>query len=104
MALCGDGGFLLNVGELATAVQEKIAVVAIVFNDAAYTAVKRAQQQRFDGRYMATDLVAPDFAALARAFGAEGAHAGSPDELRDAMGMALRRAGPTLIEVPLPQS
>ena len=45
----------------------------------------------------------PDFAALARAFGAEGAHAGSPDELRDAIGAALRRAGPTLIEVPLPQ-
>jgi acetolactate synthase-1/2/3 large subunit len=102
VALCGDGGFLLNVGELATAVQEKIAVVAIVFDDAAYTAVKRAQQQRFDGRYIATDLVSPDFAALARAFGAEGAHAASPDELRSAIGAALRRAGPTLIEVPLP--
>jgi thiamine pyrophosphate-dependent acetolactate synthase large subunit-like protein len=102
VALCGDGGFLLNVGELATAVQEKIAVVAIVFDDAAYTAVKRAQQQRFGGRYIATDLVAPDFAALARAFGAEGARVGSPDELRGALGAALRRAGPTLIEVPLP--
>ena len=102
VALCGDGGFLLNVGELATAVQEKIAVVAIVFNDAAYTAVKRAQQQRFDGRYIATDLVSPNFAALARAYGAEGAHAGSPDELRDAIGAALGRTGPTLIEVPLP--
>ena len=91
-------------GELATAVQEKLAVVAIVFDDAAYTAVKRAQQERFAGRFIATDLVSPDFAALARAFGAEAAHAGSPDELRGAIGAALHRAGPTLIEVPLPHT
>jgi thiamine pyrophosphate-dependent acetolactate synthase large subunit-like protein len=101
VALCGDGGFLLNVGELATAVQEKIAIVAVVFNDAAYTAVKRGQERRFGGRYIATDLVPPDFAALARAFGAAGRQAGSPEELRAAIGAALHDAGPTLIEVPL---
>ena len=51
---------------------------------------------------MATDLVAPDFVALARAFGAEGVRAGSPEALRAAIIAAGSHAGPTLIEVPLP--
>jgi acetolactate synthase-1/2/3 large subunit len=103
VALCGDGGFLLNVGELATAVQERIGVVAIVFNDATYTAVKSDQQHRFAGEYMATDLVAPDYAALAGAFGARGVRAEGVAELQDALGEALEAGGPALIEVPLPQ-
>lgn len=59
VALCGDGGFLLNVSELATAVQEKIDIVIVVFNDATYTAVKNDQYQHFNRRYIATDLLAP---------------------------------------------
>lgn len=102
IALCGDGGFLLNVGELATAVQEKLDTVIVIFNDATYTAVKNRQQERFDGRYIATDLLAPDYVALARAFGAEGVHANGPDELRYAISSAIRHTGTTLIEVPLP--
>jgi thiamine pyrophosphate-dependent acetolactate synthase large subunit-like protein len=103
VALCGDGGFLLNLGELATAVQEKIDVVAIVFNDATYTAVKLEQHQDFNRRYIATDLLAPDYVALARAFGVTGIKATSPDELREAIREAIHRTGLTLIEVPLSQ-
>jgi thiamine pyrophosphate-dependent acetolactate synthase large subunit-like protein len=102
IALCGDGGFLLNMGELATAVQEKLDTIIVIFNDATYTAVKNRQQERFDGRYIATDLLAPDYVALARAFGVEGVHANGPDELRYAISSAIRRTGTTLIEVPLP--
>ena len=102
VALCGDGGFLLNVGELAAAVQEQINVVVIVFNDATYTAVKNDQARSFHRRYIATDLLAPDYVALARAFDAQGTYAASPDALRDAISGAIRRAGTTLIEVPLP--
>jgi acetolactate synthase-1/2/3 large subunit len=102
VALCGDGGFLLNTGELATAVQECLGVVAIVFNDATYTAVKSDQQQRFAGEYMATDLVAPDFVALAGAFGADGVRAEGGDALREALSAALAAERPALIEVPLP--
>ena len=72
VALCGDGGFLLNVGELATAVQEQIDVVTVVFNDTTYTAVKQQQARRFHRRYIATDLRAPDYVAIARAFGTSG--------------------------------
>jgi len=90
------------VGELATAVQEKLDTIIVIFNDATYTAVKNRQQERFDGRYIATDLLAPDYVALARAFGAEGVHSNGPDELRYAINSAIRRTGTTLIEVPLP--
>jgi thiamine pyrophosphate-dependent acetolactate synthase large subunit-like protein len=102
VALCGDGGFLLNVGELATAVQEKLNVVIVLFNDTTYTAVKNAQSRNFDRRYIATDLVAPDYVALARAFGVEGVLASDADALRDAISTAIHCEGPTLIEVPLP--
>ena len=102
VALCGDGGFLLNAGELATAVQEAIGVVTVVFNDRTYAAVKQDQHDRFCDRYFATDLVAPDFADLARAFGMAGTRASDPDELRDTISASLERSDPTLIEVPLP--
>jgi thiamine pyrophosphate-dependent acetolactate synthase large subunit-like protein len=102
VVLCGDGGFLLNVGELATAVQEKLDLVVVVFNDATYTAVKNDQYLHYDRRYIATDLVAPDYVALARAFGTEGVHANSPDKLRDAISVAISHPGTTLIEVALP--
>jgi thiamine pyrophosphate-dependent acetolactate synthase large subunit-like protein len=102
VALCGDGGFLLNVGELATAVQEKIDVVTVIFNDATYTAVKAEQQASFNRRYIATDLLPPDYVALAQAFGVKGVKANTPGELREAIHEATHRAGSTVIEVPLP--
>lgn len=102
VALCGDGGFLLNAGELATAVQEKLPVVIVIFNDGTYTAVKGDQQRRFGGRYIATDLLAPDYVALARAFHARGILAEDPAALRDAISTAIEADGPTVIEVPLP--
>ncbi len=102
VVLCGDGGFLLNVGELATAVQEKLDLVVVVFNDATYTAVKNDQYLHYGRRYIATDLLAPDYVALARAFGAEGVDVDSAEGLRDAIGAAIGRAGTTLIEVALP--
>jgi acetolactate synthase-1/2/3 large subunit len=101
VAICGDGGFLLNTGEMASAVQEHIGVIALVFNDSTYSAVKYDQQERFDSRYFATDLAAPDYVALARAFGANGRRADSPSALQEAMAEATIAQGPTLIEVPI---
>ncbi|HEX4207783.1 MAG TPA: thiamine pyrophosphate-binding protein [Ktedonobacteraceae bacterium] len=102
VALCGDAGFLLNVGEMATAVQEKIPVVIVIFNDQTFSAVKKDQQRRFDQRYFATDVVEPNYVALAEAFHARGMYAETPDALSDAIRSAIQYAGPTLIEVPLP--
>ena len=102
VALCGDYGFLLNTGELATAVQEQLPIVVVIFNDATLTAVKSEQQRRFSGRYFSTDVRPPDYVALARAFHAEGVYAENPRELRDALRVAVKHSGPTVIEVPLP--
>nr|BBH93155.1 hypothetical protein KTA_13540 [Thermogemmatispora argillosa] len=107
VALCGDGGFLLNVGELATAAQERIPVITLVFNDASYTAVKNDQLQRFPGRSIATTLEPPDFVTLARAFHIEGQRVSTPEELAGLLRMRLTlppgEARPLLIEVPLAQ-
>jgi len=101
LAIVGDGGFLFNDHALSTAVQHQLGVVTIVFNDNCYSSIK-SQQQALFGRTVATDLVNPDFALLAAAYGARGAIARTPDELLAALEMAWEQPGPTVIEVPLP--
>lgn len=100
VVMVGDGGFLFNVQELATAVQHRIPVTTVVFNDNAYGNVRRIQRQRF-GRLIASDLHNPDFMQLAAAFGLRGVRAGSPDALGAALRQSLDADGPTLIEVPV---
>ena len=102
VALCGDGGFLLNASELATAAQEKLPVVVVIFNDSTYATVKKDQRRRFAGRYIATDLLAPDYITLAHAFRAHGIRAESPEALCKAVRTAVHNNEPTVIEVPLP--
>jgi acetolactate synthase-1/2/3 large subunit len=98
----GDGGFLFGVQELATAVQHRIGVVAIVFNNQAYGNVLRDQMQTYGGRTIGSTLVNPDFVALGRSFGVNAARATTPDELRVALAKAIERDEPALIEVPVP--
>jgi acetolactate synthase I/II/III large subunit len=97
----GDGGFMFNVQELATAVQFQIPVVSIVFNDNAFGNVQRMQKDHYGGRLIASDLRNPDFVRLAESFGAMGLRANSPAELRQALRRGLKQAGPVLIEVPI---
>ncbi len=101
---CGDGGFMYCLTDLATAVQEKINIVAIVFQNNAYGASLHDQHVRFESRIFGTQLQNPDFANIAREFGAEGIKLSNPDELRNALRTALEadRDVPTVIEVPLP--
>lgn len=101
VSINGDGGFMYNVQELATAVLHKIPVVAIVFNDNAYGNVRRSQRLRFNNRIIATDLHNPDFVKLAESFGVAGERAYGPEELRIALRRALSNNHPTLIEVPV---
>ena len=81
IAVCGDGGFMFGVQELATAVQYQIQLVTIVFNNNAYGNVRRDQMQSYAGRLLGADLVNPDFVWLAESFGAVGYRAKTPDEL-----------------------
>lgn len=101
VVLAGDGGFLFNVQELATAVLHDIPVVSVVFNDGAYGNVRRTQRERFDGRYIASELHNPDFPALAESFGVRGVRAVGPDALERALGAAIEARRPTVIEVPV---
>ena len=101
LSISGDGGFMFNVQELATAVQHKINTVSVVFNDSAYGNVRRMQRYDHGNRLIATELKNPDFVKLAEAFDMQGLRANGPDELRSALRSAFAHNGPTLIEVPV---
>jgi acetolactate synthase-1/2/3 large subunit len=101
VALSGDGGFLYNSQELATAVQYGINAVVIVFNDNAYGNVLRAQIEQFDGHIIGTRLHNPDFVKLAQVYGARGVLAKDAAQLERVLSEALTIEAPTLIEVPV---
>jgi acetolactate synthase I/II/III large subunit len=103
VAITGDGGFMFGVQELATAVQFKIGVVTLVFNNNAYGNVRRDQRVRFEGRVVASDLVNPDFVKLAESFGVAASRVTSPDHFRLALEKALAHGGPYLIDVEVPR-
>ena len=73
VVLTGDGDFMMTGQELATAVQERAGVLFIVVNNAMYGTIRMHQERHYPGRVSGTALVNPDFAALARAYGAFGA-------------------------------
>ncbi len=101
VCVSGDGGFLFNSQELATAVQHRINAVVVVFNDNAYGNVMRDQEQRFAGRVVGATLHNPDFVALAQAYGARGVRAESAPALEAAIREGVDADLPTLIEVPM---
>ena len=101
VAISGDGGFLYNSQELATAVRYGINAVVIVFNDNAYGNVLRDQRNRFAGRVYGSQLYNPDFMKLAEAYGVRGERVDDPAGLEGALTRAVGSAVPTLIEVPV---
>jgi acetolactate synthase I/II/III large subunit len=103
VAITGDGGFMFGVQELSTAVQFKIGVVVLVFNNNSYGNVRRDQRERFEGRIVASDLVNPDFVKLAESFGVGAARVTSPDNFRPALEKALADGGPYLIDIEVPR-
>jgi acetolactate synthase-1/2/3 large subunit len=100
LSVSGDGGFVMTSQELATAARYNLPVISVVHNDSAYGAIKYLQQRDCGGRFRDVDLNNPDFVALADAFGVHGARAESPESLTNAVRDALRRGGPSVIEVP----
>jgi acetolactate synthase-1/2/3 large subunit len=98
-----DGGFLFGLQELASAVQEKINLVTLVFNNNAFGNVRRDQELGFDHRIMCADLQNPDFVKLAESFGVEAHRVESPQALEPVLSEAFRANGPVLIEIPIPR-
>lgn len=101
VSITGDGGFMYNVQELATAVQQKIGLVTVIFRDGRFGNVQRMQVEDYGGKVIATDLHNPDFVRMAESFGARGVLAETPDALRRSLDEAFKSDGPTLIDVPI---
>ncbi|MES4793213.1 MAG: hypothetical protein C4321_09785, partial [Chloroflexota bacterium] len=65
----GDGGFMLSLGELATAAQYNVPVIVCIFNDHGYGVLRNIEGRTFQGRQFGVDLATPDFVRLAEAMG-----------------------------------
>ncbi len=102
VATSGDGGFGYASSELATAVQEGINVVTIVFNNESFGASYADQENRYKARFIGTQIHNPDYAKLAESYGALGTKVSGPQELGPALRDALKADRPALIEVPIP--
>jgi len=101
VALAGDGCLLMTGQELATAVQYGLPIVLIVANNGMYGTIRMHQERLFPGRVLATSLVNPDFAALARSFGAAGVTVTRTQDFAAILQRALSAALPTVIELKL---
>ena len=95
----GDGCFLMNGQELATAVQYGAAVVFVVIDNGMYGTIRMHQERRYPGRVVGSGLANPDFAALARAFGALGETVRRTSEFAPAFERALDAGRPALLHV-----
>ena len=96
LAVCGDGGPMFALGELAALVQEQLPVTLLVVDDGGY-GMLRFDQQVFGHPERGVDLVTPDWELLAQSFGIDFAEVNDADELRDALASAAARPGPSLI-------
>ena len=99
VSISGDGCFLMNGQEIATAAQYGVRVIFIVVNNAMYGTIRMHQERSYPGRIIRTDLVNPDFAALARAYGCHGEVVDSTAGFAPAFERARAVDGPSLIEL-----
>jgi acetolactate synthase-1/2/3 large subunit len=100
VAITGDGGFNMMLGELETARRAGIGLTIVVVNNAASGYVKALQHAIFRGRYQSSDLVEMDYAAIARAMGCNGIRIDDPNRLGEALRSGLAdRTRPTVLDV-----
>lgn len=98
VAVCGDGGFLMNVQELETMVRAGVRATIMVWRDGRYGLIDWKQRNEF-GRPFGVDFGNPDLVALADAFGARGFRPATADELRPVIRTALDHPGVSLVDV-----
>ena len=102
VCVSGDGGFLMTAQELATAARYNLRIITVVHNNSAYGAIKAMQRARHESRYIDSELNNPDFVKFGESFGVPSCRARDSAEFASALQAALRRNGPSLIEVPEP--
>jgi acetolactate synthase-1/2/3 large subunit len=101
IAFAGDGCFLMNGQEFATAVQYDLPIIVIVVNNGIYGTIRMHQEREYPGRVEATDLKNPDFAALARAYGGHGETVEKTADFAAAFERARASGKPAIIEIKL---
>ncbi|MEQ1950336.1 thiamine pyrophosphate-binding protein [Mesorhizobium sp. CN2-181] len=101
ICFAGDGCFLMNGQEFATAVQYDLPIVVIVVNNGTYGTIRMHQEREYPGRVYGTDLKNPDFAALARAYGGHGETVEKTDQFAPAFERARASGKPAIVEVKL---
>ena len=101
VAVCGDGGFMFTLQELATAVHHNISVVIVILDNASFGNVKTIQAASYGGRHIAVDLTNPDFVALGESFGIRSCRVESAKLFEAELIQALAADAPRLIVVPI---
>jgi acetolactate synthase-1/2/3 large subunit len=103
VSFSGDGCFQMNGQEIGTAVQQGVKVIFIVVNNRMYGTIRMHQENYYPKRRSGTDLVNPDFAALARAYGAHGETVKKTEDFEAAFERCRSVDGPSLIELLIDQ-
>jgi acetolactate synthase-1/2/3 large subunit len=101
LGFAGDGGFLMTASEIATAIQYKAKPILIVVNNNMYGTIRMHQEKNYPGRISGTELTNPDFAALARSYGAFGATVKKTEEFIPAFIEAQKAGKCAVIEIQL---
>jgi acetolactate synthase-1/2/3 large subunit len=99
VCIAGDGDFLMSGQELATAVQHELPIVVLVVDNGMYGTIRMHQEREFPGRVSGTELVNPDFAAYAQAFGAHGEAVERTEDFAEALERALGAGRPALLSL-----
>jgi acetolactate synthase-1/2/3 large subunit len=97
----GDGDFVMSSPELATAVQYELPIVVLLVNNGMYATIRMHQERQYPRRVIGTDLVNPDFPALAHAYGAHGERVARTADFADAFERALASGKPAVLELPV---
>jgi acetolactate synthase-1/2/3 large subunit len=103
VALSGDGGFLMNLQDLETAVRMKLNIVVVIFNDNSYNLIKWKSMKKF-GTSFGVDFTNPDFIKIAEGFGAVGMRLTAPGDFESMLRDAVAREAPVIIDVPIDYS
>jgi len=101
ISIAGDGGFMFAVQELATAVQHRIGLVTLIFNNNQYGNVQQMQKNLYGNRVIATDLHNPDFVQMAESYGAHGVRVHTLAALELEIQHGFSRDIPTVIDIPV---
>ncbi|WP_322063356.1 thiamine pyrophosphate-binding protein [Paraburkholderia sp. J63] len=99
VCLVGDGGLMVNVGELATAVQEKANVMIVLMNDQCYGVIRNIQDAQYGGRRMFVDLHQPEFSQFCASLGLKHYRLSSLDDADQVISEGMAFDGPVLLEV-----